>query len=781
VVLLVLTSLAWRAACGAAGAPFPADRPVLRMLWQSFAEVGGHPALDIGAAITVEGWVYQTEPIAYDAFVFGRTCEGACDAAYRVTLARRGSLEFMRMQYGYDGPCCPGIGGEHVTLAQRQWVHLAAVVSATLSRFYVGGVEVGASDTPAVTPPGSGPFRIGPGFQGGIADLRAWNRELPAAEIAAIAAGGGPVSLAGLAAHWPLDDGAGQIARDVGPHGLHLVLGGGLDHDSRRDPQWITAGLLAEGPFFERRLQVPYEDLAILDRFGEGIAADADGDGRSDYFGLLGPPNDRLVCEWPHFVGDLPPQGPAFRNSGDGALDLDPAIVEYQLSGSGFRHLLGDFTGDGRQDVFAIDSGIEFFFTPLDCGPPGRHDPADSPGGQNRLFVAQPGGLLREETLQRVPPRLSFDHSGAAADIDGDDDLDVYAGASGGTDLADCQAANFYPGVACPVILVNGGSGYFFEDHTRLPLLLSSVRDFHFPASLFVDVEQDGDPDLVLGGASRAEAPLSRDRVLRNDGTGHFVETPVDTIPPPPGGDVTFTGVLFLASADFDRDGFPDLLACQAGPTTLALYFNQGDGTFRDGHRAIPQSVRPESQWPDTTFKRCLPASLNGDGAVDFFCSGSGYERVHLYLNRGDGTFELMPAVDDVDVNADFFASDLDGDGDDDLVGHWPLITYVQLKPFRPVLDLQPGPPPGHWQAAPGGDDILVKTRMTGRANPAGLAALLAALAADLRANGDAAALALPPRLGLEVWLKRLSDERIFYRKAAGRVPRRLPGSLPSS
>jgi len=70
---------------------------------------------------------------------------------------------------------------------------------------------------------------------------------------------------------------------------------------------------------------------------------------------------------------------------------------------------------------------------------------------------------------------------------------------------------------------------------------------------------------------------------------------------------------------------------------------------------------------------------------------------------------------------------------------------------------------------------LLVTTRSTRQASPAGLAALPGRLAAELRADGNAAALALPPRLDLEVWLERLLDERTFYRKAPASVARRLP------
>jgi hypothetical protein len=98
---------------------------------------------------------------------------------------------------------------------------------------------------------------------------------------------------------------------------------------------------------------------------------------------------------------------------------------------------------------------------------------------------------------------------------------------------------------------------------------------------------------------------------------------PVYTVGPSPGA---------LAMADFNHDGFPDLITANSGGTgSCSILFGHGDGTFANEER-IPTSTYPTG---------VVAADLNGDGNADIVLS---YNQtggdVGVMLGRGNGTFQ---------------------------------------------------------------------------------------------------------------------------------------------
>lgn len=192
----------------------------------------------------------------------------------------------------------------------------------------------------------------------------------------------------------------------------------------------------------------------------------------------------------------------AFRNDGNG--NFREATAEVFLGNNvvvgGANLLVADYNRDGREDLFAGDA-------PYDTGPYG--------GGDALLFIQSPDGRLKNESESRLPAGLGG-NEGAAGDVDGDNDIDIYLPAVG--------------------LVINDGNGYFTLDNTGLPPVVlpvpgnSSYRFHYFSA--FLDVESDGDSDLFLctGGILPQDG---RDIVLLNDGSGHFTEAPADILPPP--------------------------------------------------------------------------------------------------------------------------------------------------------------------------------------------------------------------------------------------------------
>ncbi|NCQ33739.1 VCBS repeat-containing protein [bacterium] len=94
----------------------------------------------------------------------------------------------------------------------------------------------------------------------------------------------------------------------------------------------------------------------------------------------------------------------------------------------------------------------------------------------------------------------------------------------------------------------NVGAGRFEEVVGALPLRAVGGRraDIHNP--VWIDYDEDGDPDLFIAG-------LGDDRLFRNDGSAGFADVTAALIDPV----VSSHDVFSAAAADFDQDGHEDL------------------------------------------------------------------------------------------------------------------------------------------------------------------------------------------------------------------------------
>lgn len=276
-----------------------------------------------------------------------------------------------------------------------------------------------------------------------------------------------------------------------------------------------------------------------------------------------------------------------------------------------------DMNGDGRQDVFAAQTGWDY--------PPG-------PGGPDLLLIQQGDGGLKDIAPTALHPYESrgsgaFTHSGAAADIDCDGDVDLYQG-------------NINHAVG-PHLQVNGGGLTFqAEERQRLPEFVWSLEK-RYTASEFCDIDRDGDVDIALGGFDG-----SRDRLLINDGFGRFSPAPESALPPSP---LSRNVTVEIRCADVDLDGWNDLLVASNDDyvqARIAYWHNKQTGSFEDlTSTHIPQawpSFSPGTAWVD----ELQVVDMNSDGWPDLV--GSGTCIGTIFINQGDGRFaqqtNLMPA-----------------------------------------------------------------------------------------------------------------------------------------
>jgi tetratricopeptide (TPR) repeat protein len=141
------------------------------------------------------------------------------------------------------------------------------------------------------------------------------------------------------------------------------------------------------------------------------------------------------------------------------------------------------------------------------------------------------------------------------------------------------------------VRLMRQDSPAAFTDVTAQSKLPKSVTNAAYTGAWAVDIEADGDLDIVLG--SKDGVPT----VLRNNGDGTFL-----AIHP-------FTGISGLrgfAWADFDGDGNPDAAIIDSAGH-LHVFMNERQGQFRE--RSLPASI--------STVKAIAVADANNDGVLD--------------------------------------------------------------------------------------------------------------------------------------------------------------------
>lgn len=174
---------------------------------------------------------------------------------------------------------------------------------------------------------------------------------------------------------------------------------------------------------------------------------------------------------------------------------------------------------------------------------------------------------------------------------------------------------------------------------------------------MMVDLDNDGDLDIVIGGDDNTTIGL-----YENDGTGNFTERTASA------GLISSDRGSGLSAADYDNDGDIDFYV-NGWFVPSKLYRNNGDFTFTNVAAAAGVDLNGPSMgasWSDYDL----------DGDLDLYSSVRTFTnkdatRNHFFENNGDGTFtdraaELgIQAEDDPTLLSAFF--DYDRDGDDDL------------------------------------------------------------------------------------------------------------------
>ncbi|MGH7710266.1 MAG: FG-GAP repeat domain-containing protein, partial [Gemmatimonadaceae bacterium] len=204
-------------------------------------------------------------------------------------------------------------------------------------------------------------------------------------------------------------------------------------------------------------------------------------------------------------------------------------------------------------------------------------------------------------------------------------------------------------------ILLGDGSGAF-KRSLGSPFRASAAMDFYKPILRLVDVNADGNIDIVTANGRRPTV-----EVMLGNGSGGFAAASVLPVGAGP-------GIGSFAIGDVDGDGHLDLVVSNSGgpdldrPGSLVIKRGDGKGHFTDA------SHSPLSAPPGAILETL--ADVNGDGRLDAVIRYGERNVVNVFANEGKGVFGSAPAAR-IQVEADAFAvrvEDLNRDKIADLI-----------------------------------------------------------------------------------------------------------------
>ena len=333
-----------------------------------------------------------------------------------------------------------------------------------------------------------------------------------------------------------------------------------------------------------------------------GSWADINGDGFQDL----------AVANYTSFaqIPDKPLHHYLYINDGQGGFNR--IVNQHPLLDTGSsRHIaLIDYNNDGHTDFYAQTSPYP-----------------------NELYMNE--GDAKFQPISAFTSGFSTSSEQSSwADIDGDGDLDVFLGDTYVDGIHQCVWRNM-------------GDGNFEPIASNIDevVLGSSIWMGHW-----IDYDDDNDMDLFLPNSNGGTY------LFQNDGNGSFQQI---TNSPITQDSMRVRGALW---ADFDNNGYLDLLLLSNQSSDHIFYFNNGGGNF---DRQLSSDVLGEVN--NFNIRVGTYADYDNDGWLDLILAT--FQERLVYKNNGDGTFTK---VDNIipDHQSGYYTgisvSDIDNDGDVD-------------------------------------------------------------------------------------------------------------------
>ena len=323
---------------------------------------------------------------------------------------------------------------------------------------------------------------------------------------------------------------------------------------------------------------------------------------------------------------------------GDGDIDIlsasenDDKIAWYESDGGSppsFTERMISTTADIATSVFATDVDGD-----------GDIDVLSASQNDNKIaWYENDGGSPPTFTERVISTAANAAQSVFATDVDGDGDTDVLSASSTGDEVAWYES--------------DGGSPPSFTKRV--------ISTTDGPFSVFAtDVDGDGDTDVL-------SASNNDDKIAWYESDGgsppSFTERVITEDPDGPGPLQGFAnGALSVFATDVDGDGDIDVLSASVRNSKIAWYENDGGSPPTFTERVISTAAR-------LAFS-VFATDVDGDGDTDVLSASFGDDKIAWYESDGGSPPTFTERV--ISTTADFatsvFATDVDGDGDTDVL-----------------------------------------------------------------------------------------------------------------
>jgi len=301
---------------------------------------------------------------------------------------------------------------------------------------------------------------------------------------------------------------------------------------------------------------------------------------------------------------------------------------KYLLETMGAGVALFDYDNDGRLDIFLVNGA------PLgDPTPKGTIPQKNDPEYWNRLYHQKPDGTFEDVTERAGLQGVGYGMGVAVGDYDNDGFEDLYVTAYGGNRLYHNNGnGTFTDGTLTAGVAGSGWSTAAawvdLDGDGFLDLVVLRYLDWDFD-DLWCGEHKEGYRAYCHPDHFKPISPL----VYHNNKNGTFTEIGEKAgLSKPAKG-------LGLAIADYDRDGHIDFFVANDSMMEF-LYHSKGDGTFEDV--ALVSEVAVDIDGRTYAGMGVDFADYNNDGWPDLVVTDLANQRYALYLNNGDGSFNYV-------------------------------------------------------------------------------------------------------------------------------------------
>ena len=189
------------------------------------------------------------------------------------------------------------------------------------------------------------------------------------------------------------------------------------------------------------------------------------------------------------------------------------------------------------------------------------------------------------------------------------------------------------------------------------------------------DFNKDGFEDVVVGN----NGPNTNSQLLINNGDGTFTASNLQN------GDPSTTSI---ATGDFNNDGLEDLFF-SGNMVPNKLYLNQGDFQFKDISESA--GIQGDNRW----YSGVSLIDINKDGFLDIYIAVGGENEPNnnvLYINNQNNTFSEKAEAYGIDddgysMHSTFFDYDKDGDLDLYVANYPPTSFTAPVDYYKYMID----------------------------------------------------------------------------------------------